>query len=72
VAFTVTVTGADGKATRVEHPDADNVAVEDGHLVLRVNRAIVGIYAPGRWQSVVEDRTSASRGRRVALPGIPA
>jgi hypothetical protein len=72
VAFNVTTTGTDGLAARIEHPDADNVAVEDGHLVLRVNRMIVGIYAPGRWQSVVEDRTAASRGRRIALPGIPA
>jgi hypothetical protein len=72
VAFTVTAAGSEGQATRVEHPEADNVAVEEGHLVLRVNRAIVGIYAPGRWLSVVENRSGDVRGRRVALPGIPA
>jgi hypothetical protein len=67
VAFTVTTTGNTNGGTRVEHPDADNVAIEDGHLVLRAHRVIVGIYAPGRWHSVIEEKlTTLGLGRRVA------
>lgn len=66
MAFTVTTTGTTGGGSRVEHPDADSVAIEDGHLVLRAHRLIVGIYAPGRWHSVVEDKLTSGLGRRVA------
>jgi hypothetical protein len=67
VAFTVTTTGSTNGGARVEHPDADNVAIEEGHLILRAHRVIVGIYAPGRWHSVIEERlTTLGRGRRVA------
>jgi hypothetical protein len=67
VAFTVTITtGSTNGGSRVEHPDADTVAIEDGHLVLRAHRVIVGIYAPGRWHSVTEERLTRGAGRRVA------
>ena len=68
VGFTVTMAGSAGGDTRVDHPEADSVAVEEGHLVLRAHRAIVGIYAPGRWHSVVEARPGRpGGGRRVGL-----
>jgi hypothetical protein len=72
VAFTVTTTGNTDGGSRVEHRDADTVAVEDGHLVLRAHRAIVGIYAPGRWHSVVEERQTPGPGRRIAFHEVPA
>jgi hypothetical protein len=68
VAYTVTVTGGAGEDTRVDHTDADSVAIEEGHLVLRGHRAIVGIYAPGKWHSVVELKpTRLAGGRRAAV-----
>ena len=68
MAFTVTTTGGAGGDTRVDHPDADSVCVEEGHLVLRAHRAIVGIYAPGKWHSVVEVAVSrVGGGRRASL-----
>ena len=74
MAFTVTTSGNANGATQVEHPDADNVNVEDGHLVLRAHRMIVGIYAPGRWHAVIDrELSNASRGRRAALvPNVSA
>jgi hypothetical protein len=66
VAFTVTTTGNTNGGTRVEHPDADSVAIEEGHLILRAHRLIVGIYAPGRWHSVIEEKRTLGPGRRVA------
>ena len=66
--FTVTATDGAGKDTRVDHPDADSVCVEEGHLVLRAHRAIVGIYAPGRWHSVVEVKENRVGGARRAAP----
>ena len=74
MAFTVTMTGGAGEDTRVDHPDADSVSVEEGHLVLRAHRAVVGIYAPGKWHSVVEVKPgSAGGGRRAALVSeVPA
>jgi hypothetical protein len=66
VAFTViTMDNANG-GTRVEHPDAVSVVIEEGHLVLRGHRVIVGIYAPGRWHSVVEEKHTQARGGLVA------
>ena len=73
MAFTVTTTGNSNDASRVEHPDADSVNVEEGHLILRAHRVIVGIYAPGQWHSVVEDKASGPerRGRRAAaMPDV--
>jgi hypothetical protein len=77
VAFTVTRTGSGDRETRIEHPEADTVAVEDGHLVLRAHRSVVGIYAPGCWSAVAEVRAGVSAGdapgRRAALVGsVPA
>jgi hypothetical protein len=74
VAFTVNMTGSAGGDTRVDHADADSVSVEDGHLVLRAHRAIVGIYAPGKWHSVVEVKAGRiGGGRRAALVSeVPA
>jgi hypothetical protein len=74
VAFTVTMTGGAGGDTRVDHPEADSVSVEEGHLVLHAHRAIVGIYAPGNWHSVVEVKaTRHGGGRRAALVAdVPA
>lgn len=77
MAFTVIRTGAEGVETRVEHPDADTVAVEEGHLVLRAHRSVVGIYAPGSWSSVTEVRPGHSAGstggRRAAyVSDVPA
>ncbi len=61
-------------ASRVEHPDADSVDVEEGHLILRAHRVIVGIYAPGQWHSVIEEKAAAGpdrRGRRAAaIPDV--
>ena len=66
--FTVTMTGSAGGETRVDHPDADSVSVEEGHLVLRAHRAVVGIYAPGKWHSVIEVKTGRmGGGRRAAI-----
>ncbi len=72
VTFTVTTSGDANEPHIIEHPDAVNVGVEDGHLVLRSTRGIVGIYAPGRWDHVVESRAEPARGRRMALPAQPA
>jgi hypothetical protein len=72
--FTVTMTGSAGGDTRVDHPDADSVSVEEGHLVLRAHRAVVGIYAPGKWHSVVEVKPGRpGGGRRAAIVAeVPA
>ena len=72
--FTVTVTDGAGRDTRVDHPEADAVSVEEGHLVLRAHRAIVGIYAPGKWHSVVEVKVSRAGGARRAtiVADVPA
>jgi hypothetical protein len=67
VAFTVTTAGDDQPVT-IDHADASVAVVEEGHLVLRGTRGIVGIYAPGRWAHVVESRGEPTLGRRVALP----
>ena len=67
MSFSVTTAGDQDEPVIVDHTDAVSVVVEDGHLVLRSTRGIVGIYAPGRWKFVVEARES-SRGRRAALP----
>jgi hypothetical protein len=66
VAFTVTTTANANGSSRIEHPDADVVAIEEGHLILRAHRVIVGIYAPGRWHSVVEEKLALGRGGRLA------
>ena len=68
MSFAVTTVGDEEQSETIEHPDAVSVVVEEGHLVLRGNRGIIGIYAPGRWSFVVESRGEATRGRRVALP----
>ncbi len=70
--FTVTTSGDANESMMVEHADAVSVVVEEGHLVLRSTRGIVGIYAPGRWANVVESRHEPVRGRRMALPAQPA
>jgi hypothetical protein len=67
VTFTV-MTAGDDESVTIDHADAVGVVVEEGHLVLRGNRGIIGIYAPGRWAYVVESRGEAGRGRRIALP----
>jgi len=68
------MTGGAGGDTRVDHSDADSVAIEEGHLVLRAHRAIVGIYAPGKWHSVVELKPARFvGGRRAAIVSdVPA
>ncbi|MBF4769567.1 hypothetical protein ISU10_17505 [Nocardioides agariphilus] len=70
--FTVTTSGEANESMMIEHADAVTVVVEEGHLVLRSNRGIVGIYAPGRWANVVETRGEHAIGRRMALPAQPA
>jgi hypothetical protein len=74
MAFVVTTSGPDTSEGRFEHHDADAVDVEDGHLVLRSRRAVVGIYAPGKWNSVTEVRAGqGTTGRRAALVSdVPA
>jgi hypothetical protein len=74
VAFVVTTSGPENRETRVEHVDADAVDVEEGHLVLRSRRAVVSIYAPGKWSSVSEVRAGqGSSGRRAAhVSDVPA
>ena len=68
MAFTVTTSGEAEQPTLIDHADAVSVVIEEGHLVLRGNRGIVGIYAPGRWAHVVETRSEPARGRRMAVP----
>jgi hypothetical protein len=66
MAFTVTTTGDEDES--IDHADAVSVVVEEGHLVLRAHRGIVGIYAPGQWRFVFETKGDQARGRRMALP----
>ncbi len=70
MAFTVTMTAAPAR-TLGGPPDADSVSVEEGHLVLRAHRA-VGIYAPGKWHSVVEVKARRWRPRAALVSDVPA
>lgn len=43
---------ATGRRTVVDHAEANEIAVRDGHLYVSViNSHVAAIYAPGQWES---------------------